>query len=273
MELPGVVTDVLEAMADGIVAVDGKGLIAFANAQVATWTGYAPSELIGQPIENLVPQGRRDEHRRFRAGYQAAPVRRAMGADLDIKVRRKDGTEFPADVALSSLDTSEGRVFLAAVRDITERREQELRLRRQRDEIVELSTPAIQVWDKVLVLPIIGTLDSTRAARLTEVLLERIAGVQAEVVILDVSGVPTIDSQVAQHLLKTVQAATLMGAASILCGVRPETAQSIVQLGVELGPLVSRSTLRDALQLALQMLRERTTAAESAIAAVTDAER
>jgi rsbT co-antagonist protein RsbR len=113
----------------------------------------------------------------------------------------------------------------------------------------------IQVWDKVLILPLIGTLDSMRAARLTESLLERIAVDQAEVVILDVSGVPTIDSGVARHLLKTVQAARLMGTTSILSGVRPETAQSMVHLGVDLGGLRSRTSLKDALQLALRLVR------------------
>ena len=121
----------------------------------------------------------------------------------------------------------------------------------------------IQVWDKVLP-PIIGTLDSSRAARLTEGLLERISESQAEVVILDVSGVPTIDTQVAQHLLRTVQAATLMGAESIMSGVRPETAQSIVQLGVELGDLRARNPFRDALQIALQIVRERAGSAAAA---------
>jgi len=115
----------------------------------------------------------------------------------------------------------------------------------------------IQVWDKVLVLPLIGTLDSGRAARLTESLLERIAADQAEVVILDISGVPGIDSGVAQHLLETVEAARLMGTESILSGVRPDTAQSMVHLGIDLGGLRSRTSLRDALQLALRLIDAR----------------
>jgi anti-anti-sigma regulatory factor len=122
---------------------------------------------------------------------------------------------------------------------------------------MELSTPAIQVWDKVLCLPVIGTLDSARAARLTEGLLFKISETQAEVVIFDISGVPTIDTLVAQHLLGTVQAAALMGTASILCGVRPETAQAMVHLGIDIGQLRSRTTLRHALQLALTLLAER----------------
>jgi PAS domain S-box-containing protein len=234
-------------------------------------SGYARSELAGKPVDMLVPSARQPTHQRHRTAYRAAPAPRAMGADLDIRLRRKDGSELAVDIALSPMNAASGEIFVAVVRDDTEPREQQLRLRRQRDEILELSTPVIQVWDKVLVLPIIGTLDSGRAARLTENLLERIAENQAEVVILDISGVPTIDTQVAQHLLRTVQAATLMGATSIMCGVRPETAQAIVHLGIDLGKLRSRTTLRDALQLAIQIVRERT--ALASVAEAGDLER
>lgn len=184
---------------------------------------------------------------------------------------RKDGTEFPVEVSLAPLrNPGQEPLVAAAIRDVTERWETEQRLQRQRDEILELSTPVIQVWDKVLALPIIGTLDSLRAARLTEGLLTQIAEHQAEVVIMDISGVPAIDTQVAQHLLRTVQAATLIGAASILCGVRPETAQAMVHLGIDLGQLRSRTTLRDALQLAMRMLRERSAGQETAEAEARD---
>jgi len=180
---------------------------------------------------------------------------------------RKDGSRFWANVVLSPVRDAQGKHigYVKLTRDLTERVERERLLQRQRDEILELSTPVMQVWDRVLVLPIIGTLDSVRAARLTENLLERIASDQAAIVILDISGVPMIDTAVAQHLFKTIQGAQLMGSESIISGVRPETAQAMVHLGIDIGTVRSRSTLRDALQLALAMLDQGRSGAEPAL--------
>lgn len=254
----------LESAPDATVVVGTDGRIRLVNRQVEEMFGYQREELIGQPVETLVPPRFRARHPELRGGYFAEPRARPMGVGLELYAMRRDGSELPVEISLSPVQTRDGLVVSAAIRDATERRRQLEQLRRQRDEILELSTPVIEVWDKVLVLPIIGTLDSNRAARLTEALLEKIATSQAEVVILDISGVPTIDTLVAQHLLKTVQAATLMGALSIMSGVRPETAQAIVHLGIDLGQLKSRNTLRDALQLALRVLRERAGSAADA---------
>jgi rsbT co-antagonist protein RsbR len=122
---------------------------------------------------------------------------------------------------------------------------------RQQREISELSTPVVKLWEGILALPVIGTLDSERTQVVMENLLQRIVDDGAEIAIIDITGVPTVDTLTAQHLLKTVSAARLMGADCIISGIRPQIAQTIVHLGVELN-VISKATLADALSVALR---------------------
>ena len=125
-------------------------------------------------------------------------------------------------------------------------------IRRQQQEMIELSTPVVKLWDGVLALPLIGTLDSARTQVVMEALLQKIVETGSGVAIIDITGVPTVDTLVAQHLLKTVTAARLMGADCIISGIRPQIAQTIVHLGVSLNNVSTKSSLADAFQLALQ---------------------
>ncbi len=123
---------------------------------------------------------------------------------------------------------------------------------RQQEELMELSTPVVKLWDGILALPIIGTLDSARTQTIMESLLQTIVDTGSEIAIIDITGVPTVDTLTAQHLLKTVTAARLMGAECIISGIRPQIAQTIVHLGVELGDVVTKASLADAFLLALK---------------------
>ncbi len=125
-------------------------------------------------------------------------------------------------------------------------------IRRQQEEMLELSTPVVKLWEGVLALPLIGTLDSARTQVVMESLLEAIVQTNSKVAIIDITGVPTVDTVVAQHLLKTVTAARLMGADCIISGVRPQIAQTIVHLGINLLDVTTKATLSDAFALALQ---------------------
>jgi rsbT co-antagonist protein RsbR len=125
---------------------------------------------------------------------------------------------------------------------------------RQTDEITEISTPVIKVWEGILALPIIGTLDSSRTQVVMESLLQEIVDSGSSIAILDISGVPAVDSLVAQHLIKTVTATRLMGAECIISGVRPEIAQTVVHLGIDLSQIITKSTLESALKTAFAML-------------------
>ncbi|GAB3819115.1 STAS domain-containing protein [Pontibacter rugosus] len=124
---------------------------------------------------------------------------------------------------------------------------------RQNDEINEISTPVIRVWEGILALPIIGTLDSARTQVVMENLLQEIVNTGSSIAILDISGVPAVDSLVAQHLIKTVSATRLMGAECIISGIRAEIAQTIVHLGIDLSNIKTKATLASALQLAFSM--------------------
>ena len=127
-------------------------------------------------------------------------------------------------------------------------------IRRQGEEMLELSTPVIQLWDGILALPLIGTLDSARTQIVMESLLQQIVATRSPIAILDITGVPTVDTLTAQHLLKTVAATRLMGAECIISGIRPQIAQTIVHLGVSLGDIVTKASLADAFRVALKKL-------------------
>jgi rsbT co-antagonist protein RsbR len=126
---------------------------------------------------------------------------------------------------------------------------------RQQQELLELSTPVVVLWEGVLALPLIGTLDSARTQVVMESLLQKIVETGAGIAIIDITGVPTVDTLVAQHLLKTVSAARLMGADCIISGIRPQIAQTIVHLGVNLSDVITKSTLADAFAIALRRSR------------------
>jgi rsbT co-antagonist protein RsbR len=123
---------------------------------------------------------------------------------------------------------------------------------RQRQQLLELSTPVIKLWDRVVAVPLIGTLDSARTQVVMETLLQTIVDQDAATAILDITGVPMVDTVVAQYLLKTAMAVRLMGAECVISGIRPQIAQTIVQLGIDLGDITTRATLADALAWALK---------------------
>ena len=124
-------------------------------------------------------------------------------------------------------------------------------IKRQAQELLELSTPVVELWDKIILLPLIGTLDSERTQTVMENLLNHIVKLRAQIAIIDITGVPTVDTLVAQHLIKTVSAARLMGADCIISGIRPQIAQTIVHLGLQLD-VITKATMADAFALALK---------------------
>ena len=131
-------------------------------------------------------------------------------------------------------------------------------IRRQQEEMLELSTPVVQLWEGIVALPLIGTLDSARTSVVMETLLQTIVQTRSELAIIDITGVPTVDTLVAQHLLKTVAAARLMGADCIISGIRPQIAQTMVHLQIDLSAVTTKATMADALRFALKRTRQTT---------------
>jgi rsbT co-antagonist protein RsbR len=138
-------------------------------------------------------------------------------------------------------------------------------IRRQQDEMLELSTPVVKLWDQVLALPLIGTLDSARTQVVMESLLQEIVRTSSMVAIIDITGVPTVDTLVAQHLIKTVSAARLMGADCIISGIRPQIAQTMVHLGVSFTDIPTKATLADAVRFAFAKIGLRVVRLEESV--------
>jgi len=138
--------------------------------------------------------------------------------------------------------------------DIIEREQAEQKIRQQAEEILELSTPVIQVWEGVVIAPLIGTLDSQRTQGLMERFLNSIVETKSPVALVDITGVPTVDTQTAQHLMEAISAARLLGTKVVLTGVRPVIAQTLVHLGIDLSEIETCASLAAGLRLALDML-------------------
>jgi rsbT co-antagonist protein RsbR len=160
----------------------------------------------------------------------------------------------PKTASLMILDTNQLLDKLGLFTTEVYQRGREQVIIRQQQELMELSTPVVTLWEGVLALPVIGTLDSSRTQVVMENLLQRIVETGAAIAIIDITGVPTVDTLTAQHLLKTVAAARLMGADCIISGIRPQIAQTIVHLGVDLGTVITKATLADAFTIALRRL-------------------
>lgn len=168
-------------------------------------------------------------------------------------LREKAGKD-PAAVAEALRTTSTLLDDLGLYTTEVYQKSREQVIMRQQQEMLELSTPVVTLWEGVLALPMIGTLDSARTQVVMETLLQRIVETGAPIAIIDITGVPTVDTLTAQHLLKTVAAARLMGAECIISGIRPQIAQTIVHLGVDLGGVVTKATLADAFAICLRRL-------------------
>ncbi len=233
----------VENMRDyAIIILDAAGRVASWNPGAETILGYRSDEIIGQHFSRFYSS---EDVERGKPEMELK-LATAEGRSEDEGWRmKKDGARFWANEVITALRDQGGVVcgFGKVMRDLTERKRAEEKATQQAREIIEISTPVIQIWDGVLMAPLIGTLDSQRTQQLMEQLLDRIVETNSAVAILDVTGVPTIDTRTAQHLAETTTAVRLLGAQAVLTGVRPAIAQTLAHLGVDLGDIATRSSL------------------------------
>lgn len=240
---------------DGISVASNDGMITYANPAFHTLMGYGP-ELIGMRITDLFDDDAKARLPEIRQARISAGVWRGK-----LAYQRKDGSHFTGDLASFVLHSTRGelRTNVAILRDMTsqlqmdtERQQlQEQVIQAQRAALAELSTPIIPISDRVMVMPLIGSIDSARAQQIIERLPEGVIESHADSAIIDITGVPVVDTHVAQALLRTAQAASLVGARVVLTGIRPEVAQTLIGLGVDMTNIVTRSTLQSGIAYAL----------------------
>ena len=243
-----------EATFEGII-LHRRGVIVDTNQAMSQICGYDLSELRGMIAFNLVVPECRDLVKHNVVTHYELPY--------EVVGLRKDGSTFPAEIVARMIGGDDGELRVAAVRDITERRRLEADRQRLQEELIEtqaralaeLSTPLIPISDSVMVMPLIGSIDSRRAQQVLEVLLQGISENAARVAILDVTGVPLVDTAVANALVRAAQAVQLLGARMVLTGIRPEVAQTLVGLGVDLHGIITRSTLQGGISYALGLQR------------------
>jgi PAS domain S-box-containing protein len=237
-----------------IIMLDPQGKVISWNPAAEKLKGWRAEEIIGQHFSKF---------------YSPEDVESGK-AEIELRVAdeegrfedegwrvRKDGSRYWANVVITALRDGEGRLrgFGKVTRDLTERRGAEEKIRRQAQEIIEMAAvPVVQVWEGIVLVPLIGTLDSQRTQQLMDRLLNKVTETGSPVALVDITGVPAIDTQTAQHLIESIAAVRLLGSDVVLTGVRPSIAQTLVHLGIDLTNVTTRSSLSAGLRMALEML-------------------
>ena len=250
---------VLDAAPIGFLLASSNGTIQHFNKYAERLFGFTKQELLNKNIEVLLPDHIRDAHVAMRNNYIDDAWPRMMGTGRELYAQRKDGSQFPVEIGLGPVDIDGVLHITVTVVDITEKRQLEAQKKSQLEqshyqELMELSSPLLSVWQGIKVLPLIGTLDSIRTQDAMEKALTCMAEEQIQVLIVDITGVLTVDTMVSDHLIRMATAVRLMGGDCILTGISPEIARTVIQLGVDLSTLHTRSSLADGLALGIKII-------------------
>ena len=233
----GLLAAVLDSVGEGIITIDGDGLIVMINQEAQRIFGYEPEELAGKSLTVLMPPKYRELHLGGLKRYQETGVPRVIGKRLELEGRRKNGSVFPLEVRIAETRTATGLMFTGALRDITERKEME-------ETILRLSVPVLEIRPGLLLLPLMGEVTEERARQMTQELMQKVRATRARAVVLDVTGVLSISDVFARHLENTAQVAKLLGAQVILTGVSGAAARTFVEIGADLSAVTLKGDLR-----------------------------
>jgi len=249
-------TNVIDAMTDALVVTDQRGVIESINRAALELFGYTERELVGQPAVGIfsgLPEGLDAEH-----------LARALRSSSDAAMcLTSDGRLVPISLTLSPMRSATGEIrgLVWVARDITERKQAEeererlqAAIARQAAMLMELSTPIIPIGDQIVVMPLVGAVDADRARQVVEALVRGVAASRSRAAILDVTGVSAVDAEVADMILRAVRTVRLIGAQVVLTGVRPDVAQTLVTLGIDLSGVITRGTLKSGISAALAAL-------------------
>jgi len=262
---PEVGQELLQILVDSvkeyaILTLDPKGNVTTWSPASERLKGYRAEDIIGKHFSIFYPKEEAESGKCSRNLETAARDGRFEEEGWRV---RKDGSRFWASVVITALRDGKGNLkgFGKVTRDLTDRKAAEERLRQQSREVMEMATvPVVQVWEGIMLVPLIGMLDSARTQQLMERLLHRLTETGSAVAVVDITGVPTIDTQTAQHLIETIKAVRYIGAEVVLTGVRPVIAQTLVHLGVDLSTATTRASLAAGLRVAFILLNLRVAA-------------
>lgn len=259
-------SSIITSAMDGIVTVDTEERITLFNAAAEKIFGYRSEDVLGQPLEMLIPEQFREQHHAYIQAFgNSGTATRHMSHQRVVSARHANGNEFPIEASISQVTDIDQKLYTVIVRDVTER----VRAQQERDElqeniismqhalVQELSTPLIPITDDVVIMPIVGSVDSLRAQNVMESLLKGVEQNRAHIAIMDITGVPIVDTQVANTLIQAAQAIRLLGAKVLLTGIGPDIAQTLVGLGVDLSGITTHSTLQTGITYAMRLLRHR----------------
>lgn len=245
--------NILEQIPTPVMAVNREFQLIFTNNATLKFLGTTWEEIRNRPCYEIL----NSQH----CQTPECRMRQVMEGEPSCTVRNEvtiNGRKIPIEYTAAPLRDKDGTIVggLEYILDISERVRQETRLKEQSRTIMEISTPAIKLWDRIVILPVVGVVDSLRAQQMMKTMLLKITETSAKVIILDIQGVAAVDTAVANHLIKIAKATKLMGCSCIISGISPAVAETLVELGIELGDISTNSTLQDALADAFAILNQ-----------------